>query len=228
MFGALLHSYLIIVGALGLLGLFSAIPGMRIDTMMIEGNTAVSTENITQAVESVFAKPFAFVVARDIPLWAGQETIAAAVYALDSHIRDVEVSGRFSRTLSVSITEESPVMLWCGSDVPTSTVKGEDVCWFANAEGVIYSQAPEYPNAPYVKFYTTPAAIFSEPYPRAHEYPSGYAVADATTRERLSIFSDALPERGFRPTHIGVTADADVVVFTTEGTQFLFSLSRNI
>ncbi len=223
----LLHGYLIIVGVVGTLALISAIPGARIDTFLIEGNDTISTDVLTHSIEERLREPFLVLVGRDVPIWAPQETIAASVYALDPHVRDVSVSGRFSRTLKVNITEEIPAMLWCGSDVPTSTTQFLP-CWFANDRGTIYARAPEYPDAPYPKFFTTPAPIFFDPYPRTHDYPLGYVIADGTTMGHLKTLRDALPERGYEVVALGVTEDADVVVFTKEGTRFLLSLSRSI
>jgi len=224
----LLHGYLLCVGVVGFFALLSAFPSVRIHAFAIEGNASLGVDAVTRVIEENLARPFAGVVGMDVPIWAPQERIAASIYALDSRVRDVDVSGRFSRTLSVNITEEVPAMLWCGSDVPTSTEAWEGDCWFANGEGTIYAQAPTYQGVPYPKFYTTPAPIFADPYPRTHEYPLGYLIADETTMERLKSLSDALPERGYQVSAVGVTSDADVIVFTKEGTRFIFALSRNI
>lgn len=225
---AVLHSYLLGVSLIGFFALLSAFPSFRIAEFLIIGNSAVNNEAIITTIEETLRHPFAFIVRRDVPLWAPQESIAASVYAIDSHVYNVAVSGRFSRTLSVVITEEKPAMLWCGNSVPTSTNSGGAPCWFANEHGTIFAKAPEYLDAPYLKFYTTPAPIFNDPYPRSHEYPLGYVIADRTTMNRLQSLSDALPERGYQVSAMGVTNDADVVVFTQEGTRFLFGLSRNI
>jgi len=226
-FSILLYGYLILATAVGFFAIISEIPSARINSFIVEGNETLSTDLITRTIEEELKKPFLFLVGRDVPLWAPQETIAASIYALDPHVRDVSVSGRFSRILKVSITEEVPTMLWCGSDVPTTTIEAAP-CWFANERGTIYAQAPQYPDAPYPKFYTTPAPIFFDMYPRVHEYPIGYAIADETTMRHLKTLRDALPERGYQVVSVGVTEDADVVVFTKENTRFLFSLSRNI
>lgn len=226
--GAILHGYLVIVATIGFFALLSALPGMRIDTFDIQGNTAVASDVIAGTIEEIIAKPSLFIVGRDVPAWAPQRSIAAAIYALDPRIRDVSVSGRFSQTLDVQIFEETAALLWCGADVPTSTPSSEE-CWFATERGEIYSEAPDYgADAPYPIFYTTPAPIFDDPYPRAHEYPLGYLIADPTTMGRLKTLSAALSERGYMVTRIGVTPDADVIVLTKEGIRFLFSLSRNI
>lgn len=226
--GLLLHGYLIVFGFIGFFALLSVIPAFRINTFSITGNTAIETDIVISTIEEVLSPPFAFFIERDIPLWAPQERLAAAIYALDPRIRDVSVKGRFSRTMSVEIIEEEPAMLWCGSDVPTTTPHTTTDCWFANREGVIYARAPEYLDAPYIKYFTTPVPIFSPAFPRTHEYPAGYVIADETTMNRLALFFDALPERGYRATDLGVTVDADVVVYTAEGTRFLFGLSRDI
>jgi hypothetical protein len=224
----ILHGYLIIVGVVGFLALLSAFPGMRIHAFEITGNNAVKSDIVARAIEDIIGRPSLFIVGTDVPVWAPQQSIAASIYALDPRIRDVSVSGRFSRTLKVEIIEESPAMLWCGSDVPTSTPASQS-CWFASDRGEIYAEAPDYGGeAPYPIFYTTPAPIFNDPYPREHEYPVGYVIADPTTMDRLNTLSSALSERGYQVTHVGVTQDADVVVFTKEATRFLFSLSRNI
>jgi hypothetical protein len=226
-FGFFLYGYLVLAGVVGFFGLLSAIPSLRVDAFSVEGNAVISTNKVIENAEAVLKRPFAFVVGRDVPFWVPQKEVAAMVYALDPHVKSVSVDGRFSRTLSVTITEESPSMLWCGTTVPDVPGAG-DVCWFANERGTIYAEAPQYPSAPFLKFYTTPAPIFFDQYPRSHEYPSGYAIADETTMTRLRLIADALPERGYAVSAVGVTLDADVVAFTAEGVRFLFSLSRDV
>ncbi len=226
--GGIFHGYLLLVAGIGLFGLFSSIDGVRIHTFAVEGNAVVPSERIIDASESVISRKLAFIVGRDIPFWAPHQSVAATVYALDPHIREVSVGGRFSRTLSIKVVEETPAMLWCGSDVPREEAKATLGCWYANERGTIYAEAPEYMISPYRKFFTTPTPIFYDPYPRAHEYPLGYVIADEITMGRLTVLADALSERGYQATALGVNADADVVVFTEEGTRFLFSLSRDI
>jgi cell division septal protein FtsQ len=222
------HGYLLVVMGIGVIALLSNFSANRIQFLSVEGNRVVSSSSVVQAIERVFETPAALIVRRDLPLWAPHEEIAAAIYALDPHIHEVAIAGRFSRTLHVAVTEESPAMLWCEASQGESTTTESQTCWFANDEGKIYANAPAYTEPPFPVYRTTPAPIFHDQYPREHIYPIGYMIADETTMDRLSTLSQALSERGYQVRDFTVTDDADVMLRTKEGTEFLFSLARDI
>ena len=126
--------------------------GTRLETFTISevsviGGDTIDHERVRQIVESVLADSYFHLIPKQFVYLYPEQLIIKTVLTDIDRLKEVSLE-RIGRTgLSVHITEQIPIALWCSAD-------GED-CLFLNSSGVAFASAPILTGGSLLRIYDT-------------------------------------------------------------------------
>jgi len=143
---------LLIIG----LSLLSYMKAMRIETVLIKGNTIISDEDILNVVQKELFGSYLLVFSKQNFLLYPKASIENNIKNKIKRIDGVNIALGDSHTLVINVIEREGKFLWCGysfdekvGDTPDSN------CYFLNEVGLIFAKAPYFSGNVYFKFYGT-------------------------------------------------------------------------
>ena len=142
----ILFFILIIVFGLAIL---SGNEKVKVQTVLVSGNAAVSTEDILNIVRRDMAGRYWHLFSRSNSILFPRLKVKADILNEITVIRDLDISWENWQTLSIIIEERKPHSVWCGQDIKTP----ESNCYFVDKYGYIYDQAPSFSGSVYIKNY---------------------------------------------------------------------------
>ncbi len=138
------------------LSYLSKIKAMRIDRVVISGNSVVDTDDLLHKVQSdIFGNYFY--------LFSKQNSMIYPKKAIEEHLLDtfkrlktVRLDLSDLHTLQVSVTERDGKYLWCGHQFEETLGESSSTeCYYIDVNGYIFSKAPYFSGDVFMKFYGT-------------------------------------------------------------------------
>ena len=136
---------IIIIG----LAILSGQEKVKIQTVDISGNAAVSTDQILDIVSRDMSGRYFYLFSKSNSLIFPRFRIRMDILNEIKTIKDVDISWKDWGKISIIIEERKPHSVWCGEDpniIPTE-------CFFIDKNGYIYSQAPNFSGSLFIKYY---------------------------------------------------------------------------
>lgn len=151
-----------IIGASILLGIaviiisssyVSALDGVTINVVEVEGVEVIDEIEIQEAVEEVIKGRYLGLYARSNALIYPKKRVLHTLIEEFPRIKDISVELDSIDVLHITITERDPYALWCGDEhVPEKPPEDEE-CRFMDEEGVVYAEAPSFSGDVFLRLY---------------------------------------------------------------------------
>jgi len=140
--------FFLLIIVLGL-AIYSGHEKVKIQTILVSGNAAVSSDAILATANQVMSGRYYYLFAKNnyliFPRWEIQERLLEEFKT----IKEVDISWENWQIISIKITERRPHSIWCGADIKAV----EQKCYFVDKEGYIYGLAGIFSGSMFVKNY---------------------------------------------------------------------------
>ena len=174
------------------------LPGMTLDTVVVEGVETVSRERVEERTNTLLAGSYFGIVPHRFSYLLPLERIRAVIEEMP-RVAKAEVT-RQGASLIVSIVEHAPEMLWC-SGFPSGD------CFYVDEEGVAYEKAPDLTGGMLLRFAVA-----------GHDPKEGDSLLSSEVRTKLIAVAKAMEERhDFRVAKIEYSPDGDATLALSGG-----------
>lgn len=224
----------LVVGGISLLIIFicvvwnSHLSLFRIQGIQVEGNTVTPTSDIQTLITSEVTGKYGGMFPKDSIFLYPKQKILSNVQNTWKRIDTISLSieNFWSREsqLIVKVTERQPQYLWCGWTVAVSTD-----CNFMDESGYVFSTAPQYSGATYLKFYGGTSLQAT-----STESVIGQTLIEENTLQEIMIFISALKGLDFISAKFVVEAVAlqpktgQIDIVLKEGGRIIFLQGQNV
>ena len=203
----------LIAGLLYGLSALSKAPMINIQTILVSGNSAVSSDDILVTTREILQGHRLLIFSRSNIFWYPKQQIINTLEHSYLWIDSVSIDRVNSTTISLNIKERVPVMVWCG----VSREKA-GTCQLMDSLGYLFAKAPEFSGTAYIKLY---GPITDAGWRGSNFYtPSGL--------NHVFLLTKALPEIGFQPTEVEVVNDNQYNLFLNSGTRISVQVSDQV
>ncbi len=146
-FNIILFFALVIIFTLAIL---SGHQKVSIQNFLIEGNGAVSTNQILNIAQTDISGRYLGLFARKNILLFPRLKIENDILNQIKTIKDVDVSWVDWQTVRIKVVERKPHSVWCGDDFQVK----EQTCYFVDETGYVFSLAPAFSGTLFIKDYS--------------------------------------------------------------------------
>lgn len=156
----------VLKGALALAGIAGIIlllrlPALQVREVVVEGEEVIDEADITLSIDEALGGNYLLVVPKRNFFFVPTKRLEHLLRERWGRLSSVAVRRSSFRTLSVEIGEYQEAYLWCGRE-------GETICAFMDPRGVVFSEAPFFSGAAYLRLYGGVSGEFPfSPFPDA-------------------------------------------------------------
>jgi len=130
------------------LAIFSGNERVKIQTIIVSGNAAVSSDAVLAIANRDMAGRYWYLFSRSNSLLFPRFQIKKDLLKEIKTISDLDISWENWQQISIVITERRPHSVWCGNDI-----RVEEDCFLVDKNGYIYSEAPSFSGSIFIKDY---------------------------------------------------------------------------
>ncbi|MFA6076697.1 MAG: hypothetical protein WC735_01325 [Candidatus Paceibacterota bacterium] len=148
----------------------SRISVLNIGSIEVSGNKVVDTETIKMVVKKEINGYYLWFFPKTNVLFYPKDKIKNALRENFARLQNVNLSIKEDKILKIDLTERIVKYTWCGNTVDSTVGLGEgdttsqkEKCYFMDAEGYIFDEAPYFSGEVYFKFYGTTDSNSDEP-----------------------------------------------------------------
>lgn len=190
-------------------------PYLQINHIIVNGNSVVSDKDITDVTENVLSGKYVFLFPRTNSLLYPEKEIETSVLAAFKKIERVDIVRIDFQTLSMEVEEQKPHALWCGEEGDTLTDGEEERnCYFLNAEGFIFSHAPNFTGNVFLRFYG--GIMDGNPI-------GAYYLKTNNEFIRTNVLIDSIKKLDMNPIELRLLEEADMELYMDGGSKILFA-----
>lgn len=208
--------FLILVAALSFI---SKISRLNIQEVTVSGNKVIDTEAVQALVQRDTAGKYFWLFPKTNIFLYPKGKIKRDLADEFKRFKDISLSVQNARVLAISVSERDPEYTWCGA-APTAE-SDKEVCYFLDAHGYIFDQAPYFSGAVYFKFYglAQPATAEGET-SKGSDTPAGSYVAEGYF-DRLISFKNTLEDMSLKPVAASIESSGDIKIFLSRNSSLL-------
>lgn len=206
------HTLLVIYALYLLCVWISVRPSLFIDNIVVEGTHASSEQSVYDVAHGKLSERILFWIKRNNRLLYPISEMEREVRALSPRIANVKTVFDTPKHLRVIITEYTPNFLFCmRSDEAVALASSSVIehqpkdCYFADEEGYVYADAPEYIGYPFVAIVasTSEQAV-------THQSPVGTTVLTEEQYARIRMYIDDLSQVGLTTHSVTLLGGGDI------------------
>ncbi len=213
-FGYIGHSFLAIYAIYLLCVWISERPSLFINSITVVGAHATSEEGIKAVASSVLNDKILYRIKQNNQLLYPSQEVGKQIRSLSPRIANVKVRFDNHKDLKVIITEYTPNFLYClgsnstqhESSTPQKDHQPKD-CFFADEEGYVYANAPEYIGYPFVAIVAS-----SSEQAVTQASPVGTHVLTNDSYNRIRLYIDNLSRVGLTTHSVTLLGGGDIRV----------------
>ena len=138
---------LIIVG----LTLLSRIQRLNINDIQVEGNKVIDSETVRELIQKEISGKYMWLFSKTNLFLYPKSKLKNALSNEFKRFDNIDLALKNKQTLMVSVTERTPLYMWCGN-TPT-LVTEQETCYFLDGKGYVFDEAPYFSGEVYFKFY---------------------------------------------------------------------------
>lgn len=199
--------FLILIAALSFI---SKISRLNIQEVTVSGNKVIDTERVQALVQRDTAGKYLWLFPKTNIFLYPKGRIQRDLANEFKRFKDIELSVQNTRVLTISVSERDPEYTWCGA-TPTAE-SDKEVCYFLDANGYIFDQAPYFSGAVYFKFYGETSGV--------SDTPAGSYVAEGYF-DRLISFKKTLEDMSLKPVAASIENSGDIKIFLSRNSALL-------
>lgn len=141
-------SLVVVVALIGI----TYLPFLQIDTVNVVGVSEEDRVHVEQVTRHVLDESYGFIIPKKFILFYPKQAIKMAVEATFPTIASATPHFSIFSGLTIAVVERTPAALWCGNTVSPDT-HTPGICYYLDATGFIYEQAPTPPPSVFVWLY---------------------------------------------------------------------------
>lgn len=187
-------------------------PSFFIDTIIVEGAHAISEESIRDTANAKLDERLLFWIKRNNRMLYPASSMEKEVRALSPRIANVKTVFDSAKHLRIIVTEYTPNFLYCmrsdqalGIASTTAIEHQPKDCYFADEEGYVYAEAPEYIGYPFVAIVAS-----SSEEAVTHQSPVGTTVLSEEQYARIKMYIDDLSRVGLTTHSVTLLGGGDI------------------
>lgn len=177
---------------------------LNIQTVLVSGNSAVSTDAVVSVALDALKGSNFLIFSSANTFWYPKQQITDTLKYSYSWIDTISISRVNLTTIEVKIKERAPVAVWCGLNIEKPIP-----CRLVDAQGILFAKAPEFSGAAYIKLYG----------PLTSATWKGANFFSQIGLDHILAFIKKLPELGFQPVAVMVTGTNEYDVLMDSGTR---------
>jgi hypothetical protein len=193
----------------------SRIEFFRIKTMTTEGNSVTSSQDIERIVEENIAGFYFKMFSKRNVLLYPKNKIKKDLMDEFQRIEDVDLAVKDFSDLKIVIEEREPDILWCGTKFD---IIGNEDCYFIDADGLIYSKAPNFSGNVFLRAYGDISA----------SDPIGVEFLPVSKYQSLKFFHSTIRQYGLTPIFIIKLSNDDMEVRFEEGGKLIYNSEQDM
>lgn len=218
-------------------------PFLKIKNIVVKNNITLDSAEIENIVKDTLSGNYLWFLPKDSIVLYPRKNIEKKLAENFSRIKKVAVSNEGLNTLQILIDEYDPIALWCRGDLEINSSAGEnngsntlsetdkaiivpslnyenykisqnDSCYFIDLSGFIFSEAPNFSNDVYTKYY----GIVSR------DNPIGSFYLDFQTFNDLRVFVDNIKKLDMSISAVISRGDGDYEIRTVSNGIIIFNM----
>ncbi len=189
------------------LSYLSKIEPTRIEQVVISGNDTIDTDAILKSVQDKIIGNYVYLFSKQNGLIYPQEAIREHVLETFKRLSDVALDLSDLHTLHVYVTERDARYLWCGHDFNEAAGETSRAdCYYIDANGYIFSEAPYFSGDVFFKFYGT--GLFNDSLA-----PVGQQFLSPDDFQKLLDFRDSIIALGLQTYGLVLSPDGEYSLY---------------
>lgn len=207
--GAPVGAFLLIVGLLSWLSHYDR---YAVESIVVEGNQVVNTEQIQTAVHDYINDSYFFLFSKKNALLFPRHGIKEMLLQKYRRLLSVDLNLNGANEVVVSVTERTPESLWCGATADTNRSESDvlDTCFLVDSSGFIFDHVPQISRDVYFTLYG-PLDV-----PDASD-PVGHYVGEHGVYETIMKLRTFLEGEGFDAIEAAEATQGDVDFLLSSG-----------
>ncbi len=174
----------LIAGFIASLVLLVRIPAFQVRTIAIAGTKVVDTDDVQLFAKNSLKGNYLLIIPKTSIFFLQTNRLAKQLQKQFPRFASVSVSRTNTHVIKITVGEYEGTYLWCtGSDI--------EVCYFMDKDGTVFSTAPYFSGAAYVK-------IFGGT--NAHQADLPFVPLTPAELALFKAYNNKLPELGINPT----------------------------
>jgi len=183
------------------LAYLSHLDSLNITEVEVGGNRVIDTEALKTTVNQQIARKYLWLFPKTNILIYPQNAIKNELRDKFKRVKDVSLSIKDGKILAISLIEREAKYTWCGITINLE----EEKCYFLDADGYIFDEAPYFSEEVYFKFYGL-----------ENYNPLGTFFSEQNFKQLIS-FKDTLAGMELRPIAMYVKNDGNAEVILSKG-----------
>ncbi|PCI19999.1 hypothetical protein COB64_02815 [Candidatus Wolfebacteria bacterium] len=141
---------LVIIGV----SLLSRIDALTVSNISIEGNDVIETSVLKNEITSIISGSHIILFPKKSSFFLPARKIKRDLLSEHTRIETITLSRSNFQSIELSITERKGEYLWCGDFIEEDATA--ETCYYVDAQGTIFAEAPYFSGPIFFKFYTNP------------------------------------------------------------------------
>ncbi|MEI6191324.1 MAG: hypothetical protein WCP24_03085 [bacterium] len=178
------------------LAIFSGNEKVKIQTIIVSGNAAVSSDTVLAIANRDMAGRYWYLFSKANSLIFPRFQIKKDLLKEIKTIGDLSISWDNWQQISISIIERRPHSVWCGNDMRIS-----EGCFFVDKYGYIYSEAPSFSGSIFIKDYgniSTSTSAVGQYFLFRQTYLKVFSLIDNLDKNNIKVVAISFDGTDFR------------------------------
>ena len=203
-------------GIVGALSYVAHRDAFRIQQIVIEGGEVVDEEGLIALMKAELSGKYLFLFPKDNAFMYSRRGLEATALESFKRLATVQVETRGLQNVVLVVSERIPHALWCGENRPEGDLTVQ--CYFMDADGYIYTEAPAFTGDVYLRFYG----------PLTSGEPIGQLYLPSSRfQEFQTLFAD-LGGKGVQVAEFVLVGEGSYEMYLEDGTKVLFSDGQSL
>ena len=205
------------------LAIFSGNEKVKIQTIIVSGNAAVSSDAVLAIANRDMAGRYWYLFSRANSLIFPRFQIRKDLLKEIKTISDVSISWDNWQEISIVITERRPHSVWCGPTLPNGSdgASSDSKCFFVDKYGYIYSEAPSFSGSIFIRDYglsaqagniSTSTSAVGQYFLSRQTYSKIFNLVDSLDKNNIKVVAVSFDGTDFRL----ILESGPAIVFTNE------------
>jgi cell division septal protein FtsQ len=178
------------------LAIFSGNERVKIQTIIVSGNAAVSSDAVLAIANRNMAGRYWYLFSRANSLIFPRFQIKKDLLKEIKTISGLDISWENWQQISIVITERRPHSVWCGHDI-----RVEEDCFLVDKNGYIYSEAPSFSGSIFIKDYgnvSTSTGAVGQYFLSRQTYSQIFNLVDSLDKNNIKVVVISFDGADFR------------------------------
>jgi hypothetical protein len=192
---------------------------VQIYTITVSGNEIIDSGTVVSLTQKTLSGKYLHLFPRTSIFFYPKNELHENLKKEFPRFETINISLVNKNNLSIVVTEEKGIALWCGKDAELLDMKAQ--CYFTDTEGKIIDRAPYYSGNVYLRFFGKKSMV-------SETNPLGQNFVDEDSFFKLSAFARGVQTLGFQIKAIRITEGEDIFfVLDLNGTDTAFVQFRS-